>query len=189
MQINVSVAAPQAGVTVIRDAGVYRLDIIVNQSYSDFRHAFEAAAPPLSQDVLALVMAGQPNPDAMIAATNANAPYGFIRYGTPLEYSLILNVLGFPPEQRQSVQYLMGNHMIATGMYVEDQSTQLYAPLKVTIYADAQGQTHFVIDQPSTRFDSFGNPVISATGILLDEKLAGLLTALGAPVPNELLHA
>ncbi|EHB56551.1 protein of unknown function DUF302 [Mycolicibacterium rhodesiae JS60] len=186
MQINVSVAAPQAGVNVIGN-NVNRLDIIVNQSYSDFRAAFEAAVPTMSQDVLNVILAGQPNLDALIAATNANAPYGFIRYGSIPPFSLMLSAgFGYPPEASNVVQYLVGNHLFAEEMYREDQSVMLYAPLRAAIYQDADGKTHFVIDQPSTVFDSFDNPVIEATGNQIDEKLADLLTVLGAPAPNEL---
>jgi len=42
------------------------------------------------------------------------------------------------------------------------------------------------VDQPSTRFSSFGNADIAATGKHLDEKLALLLAKLGLPVPNML---
>ena len=33
----------------------------------------------------------------------------------------------------------------------------LYAPLRTLIYEDLHGKVHFSIDQPSTRFSSFGN--------------------------------
>lgn len=45
---------------------------------------------------------------------------------------------------------------------------------------------HFAVDQPSTRFASFGNADIAATGRKLDEKLAGLLRDLDLPVPAAL---
>jgi hypothetical protein len=49
-----------------------------------------------------------------------------------------------------------------------------------------QREIHFSIDQPSTRFSSFGNDDIAATGKRLDQKLAELLTHLGLPVPGQL---
>jgi hypothetical protein len=45
-----------------------------------------------------------------------------------------------------------------------------------------------VIDQPSTLFASFGDPRVAEVGRLLDAKLAGVLTALGANPPAELSH-
>jgi uncharacterized protein (DUF302 family) len=62
----------------------------------------------------------------------------------------------------------------------------LYAPLRTAIYETADGTTWFSIDQPSTRFSSFGNPAITEVGVELDHKLAALLEHLGAPVPPAL---
>jgi hypothetical protein len=62
----------------------------------------------------------------------------------------------------------------------------LYAPLRTAIYEDSSGATHFSIDQPSTRFASFGDPRITEVGRLLDAKLAELLSLLRLPVPAEL---
>jgi hypothetical protein len=62
----------------------------------------------------------------------------------------------------------------------------LYAPLRTAIHEDAEGTTWFSVDQPSTRFDSFGDPAITDVGRELDRKLAALLEHLGAPVPPAL---
>jgi hypothetical protein len=62
----------------------------------------------------------------------------------------------------------------------------LYAPLRTAIYQDAEGTTWFTVDQPSTRFSSFGDPDITKVGFDLDHKLAVLLEYLEAPVPEAL---
>jgi hypothetical protein len=62
----------------------------------------------------------------------------------------------------------------------------LYAPLRTLIHEDADGTTWFSVDQPSTRFNSFGDPAITEVGIELDRKLAALIEHLGAPVPPAL---
>ena len=64
----------------------------------------------------------------------------------------------------------------------------LYAPLRTAIYQDADGQAHLSIDQPSTRFASFGDPHIAAVGLELDTKLAEILRLMSLPVPAELEH-
>jgi hypothetical protein len=71
-------------------------------------------------------------------------------------------------------------------MYGKDPGVMLYAPLRTLIYEDLNGKVHFSIDQPSTRFSSFGNDDVAATGKRLDEKLAGLLAHLALPVPGQL---
>jgi hypothetical protein len=79
--------------------------------------------------------------------------------------------------------YLMGNHTVAQRMYTHDPAVALYAPLRTTIHEDRQGVTWFSIDQPSTRFASFGNPDITEVGLELDAKLADLLRFLDISAP------
>ena len=43
-----------------------------------------------------------------------------------------------------------------------------------------------LIDRPSAHFASYGNPAVTEVGAELDSLVAGLLGALGAPVPREL---
>jgi hypothetical protein len=71
-------------------------------------------------------------------------------------------------------------------MYAISPAIMLYAPLRTAIYEDREGMTWFAVDQPSTRFGSFGDPGIAAVGVELDRKLAALLEHLGAPVPDVL---
>jgi uncharacterized protein (DUF302 family) len=80
----------------------------------------------------------------------------------------------------------MGNHTIAERMYRHDPAVMLYAPLRTLIHEDTDGATWFTIDQPSTRFRSFGDPAITQVGLELDHKLTALLEHLGAPVPPAL---
>ena len=82
--------------------------------------------------------------------------------------------------------YMMGNNVVVETMYRHDPAVMLYAPLRTTIYEDSAGATHFSIDQPSTRFASFGDPRITEVGRLLDTKLAELLSLLRLPVPADL---
>ncbi|HEX7823547.1 MAG TPA: DUF302 domain-containing protein, partial [Mycobacterium sp.] len=85
-------------------------------------------------------------------------------------------------------EYLAGNHTIAERMYRHEPAAMLYAPLRLFIYADDDGQGVLVIDQPSTLFGSLGsNPDVAAVGRELDRKIAGVLSAMGAHVPSALL--
>ncbi len=61
--------------------------------------------------------------------------------------------------------------------------------MRAAIYADVDGRVRFAIDQPSTVFDSFGTPEITEVAYELDKKIAALLTALDAPVPDVLVAA
>lgn len=113
---------------------------------------------------------------------DAVAPYGFVRYAT-IDGSPVFAVAG---HRSRSIVYLMGNHTIAETMYRHDPGVLLYAPLRLCLYEDLDGRAHLSIDQPGDQFGSLGHPDITATGHLLDQKLAALLTGLGTAVPDTL---
>jgi Domain of unknown function DUF302 len=120
--------------------------------------------------------------DTVLRAAADNAPHDFIRYWT-IDAGALMRLAGDSP---RCASYLMGNHTIAERMYRHDPAIMLYAPLRTAIHEDADGAVWFSVDQPSTRFASFGDSAITAVGLELDRKLAALLRYLGAPVPPAL---
>jgi len=86
----------------------------------------------------------------------------------------------------RAVTYMMGNNVIVERMFRHHPGVMLYAPLRTAIYEDESARTHFSIDQPSTRFASFGDSRIAAVGLELDTKLAELLQLMSMQVPAEL---
>jgi hypothetical protein len=156
-----------------------RLIVDVDGPFDEFRARYEEAVPTYDLGGLARFS----NWDAVVADAAAAAPNGFFRYGT-IDAGPIFAIAG---HKSRSVVYLMGNHTIAETMYAHDPGIMLYAPLRTVIYEDLDGGVHFATDQPSHQFGSFGDPDIAATGRLLDEKLAALLTGLGVAVPDGLV--
>jgi hypothetical protein len=157
---------------------VTRLVIDVNSSFDDFKSRYEQAVPPFSPDKIA----GLADWNAVVARTAELAPHGFLLYGK-VDAAPVMKLNG---HTRRAITYLMGNHVVAETMYGKDPGVMLYAPLRTLIYEDLNGRVHFSIDQPGTRFSSFGNDHIAATGKQLDQKLAALLADLGLPVPGQL---
>jgi hypothetical protein len=152
--ISVPVAAPTSGVMVVPDH-VKRLDIVVDATYADLRARFEQAVPTASADLTALLASGTPDYDALVAATNASAPQGFIRY-----YSLDasrLTVWGYDPADTHSVQYLFGNPLVTEKLYKQNPSTLLATPLRAQIYEAPDGSVHLVFDDPA--LDSTASPI------------------------------
>ena len=149
-------------------------------NFDDFRARYEDAAP-------AYDLAGRApqfsNWDDVIKDVDSVAPYGFVRYAT-IDASPVFSIAG---HEARSVIYLMGNHTIAETMYRHDPGVLLYAPLRLCLYEDLDGAAHLSIDQPSDQFGSLGHPDITATGQLLDEKLAALLSGLRVAVPDSLI--
>jgi uncharacterized protein DUF302 len=161
---------------------VVRLSIDTGTSFEDFRTRFEAAVPVLDLDRLARLQAGEASWDTVLAAAAENAPHGFMRFwGT--DAGQLMRLAGDPGS---CVTYLMGNHTIAERMYRHDPAVMLYAPLRAMIHRNRQGVTRFSLDQPSTRFGSFGVGEIAAVGLELDHKVADLLEFLDVPVPSAL---
>ena len=172
-----SADADNKGFVAVPDR-VTRLVIDVHSSFDEFKSRYEQAVPAFSPDKIA----GLADWNAVVARTAELAPHGFLLYGK-VDAAPVMKLNGHP---QRAVSYLMGNHVVAETMYGKDPGVMLYAPLRSLIYEDLKGNVHFSIDQPSTRFSSFGNHDVAATGKRLDQKLAELLTHLGLPVPAQL---
>jgi len=172
-----SAGAGEQGFRAVPDR-VTRLVIDVDSSFDEFKSRYEQAVPAFSPDKIA----GLPDWNAVVARTAEIAPHGFLLYGK-VDVSPVMKLNG---HTQRAVTYLMGNHTVAEAMYGKDPGVMLYAPLRTLIYEDLEGKVHFSIDQPSTRFSSFANDDIAATGKRLDDKLAGLLAELHLPVPVNL---
>jgi hypothetical protein len=158
---------------------VNRLVIDVAGPFEAFRRRYEQAAPPLDPEQILALVGRQAPWDDVLAVAEETAPHGFLIYWS----SDVTPLMALAGDEGRCVQYLMGNHTIAERMYRHDPAAMLYAPLRTAICLGADGQTKFVVDQPSTVFSSFGIPEITAVGAELDRMLAALLTALDAPVP------
>jgi hypothetical protein len=161
---------------------VRRLAIAAGAGFDDFRDRYEQSVPSLDAERLAALVREGADWDSVLRAAAENAPHHFIRYWT-LDAGTLMRLAGDSP---RCSSYLMGNHTIAERMYRHDPAIMLYAPLRTAIYEDTDGTTWFTVDQPSTRFRSFGDPAITDVGLELDHKLAALLEHLGAPVPAAL---
>jgi hypothetical protein len=157
---------------------VDRLTIAVGAGFHDFRERYEQSVPSLDTERLAALVREGADWDTVQRAAAENAPYHFMRYWTS-DVGALMRLAGDSP---RCSSYLMGNHTIAERMYRHDPAIMLYAPLRTAIYEDADGRTWFSVDQPSTRFRSYGDPAITDVGLELDHKLAALLEHLGAPV-------
>ena len=90
-----------------------------------------------------------------------------------------LPLLSLAGHTTQAVEYLLGNHAIAETMFRHDPRALLYAPLRVLIYADADGNAVFSMDQPSAAFGGLGIADVTKVGESLDRKVVNLLRVIG----------
>jgi hypothetical protein len=114
--------------------------------------------------------------------TADHAPHSFVNFWT-FDPTAMMQLLG---HRNRTITYMMGNNIIVETMFRRDPGVMLYAPLRTAIYEDTAGRAHLSIDQPSSKFASFGDPRIAEVGVQLDAKLAALLRLLGVSVPDEL---
>jgi hypothetical protein len=169
---------PDDAVSIVAHT-VNRLVIRSTGTYDDLRSRYEAAVPVFDWSLLDDVTSW----DEVLKVTDAAAPNGFLLYGrVEIDPFMVKN-----GHTSRCTTYLMGNHTIAETMYGQNAGVMLYAPLRTVIYEDGEGDSaSFAVDQPSTRFSSFDDASIAATGRLLDRKLAALLATLRLPVPDGL---
>jgi hypothetical protein len=157
------------------DHTMTRVDVATGMAFDEFRAAFEAAAPKADVAAAYRIIDSGGTWDDVLAAAAANAPNDLMVYWT-IDASL-LTVAGY--SRTRAVEYLLGNHTIAETMFRHDPRALLYAPLRVLIYEDADGNAVFSIDQPGKAFGSLGIEDVTEVGEGLNRKVANLLRVIG----------
>jgi hypothetical protein len=114
--------------------------------------------------------------------TAEQAPHSFVNFWT-FDPTPMMRLVG---HHTRATTYMMGNNVIVETMFRHDPGVMLYAPLRVAIYENADGHVYLSVDQPSTKFGSFGDARIAEVGSALDAKLAALLRLMRLPVPQAL---
>jgi hypothetical protein len=152
-----------------------RIDIATGVEFDEFIRAFEKAAPNFDPATVRQVVERGGSWDDVLAAAAINAPNDLMVYakidGLPL--------LGLAGHATKATEYLLGNHTIAETMFRHDPKALLYAPLRLLIHADADGNAVFSMDQPSAAFGSLGIAEVTKVGESLDRKMVNLLRIIG----------
>lgn len=152
-----------------------RIDIATGVAFDEFIAAFEAAAPAVDRDAVQEIASRGGTWDDVVAVAAANAPNGLMIYWK-IDAFPFFSIAG---HTTKAVEYLLGNHTVAETMFRHDPKALLYAPLRLLIYADADGNAVFSMDQPSAAFGSLGVTEVTAVGHSLDHKVENLLRVIG----------
>lgn len=96
---------------------------------------------------------------------------GFMLFGT-IDHGELLSLFG---QKRKAVQYVVGNPLLALQMTQHDVRAGLYAPLRVLVYEDEEGNTCLEYDQPSSLFGQFHDDRITSFANQLDHKMGELV--------------
>ena len=155
-----------------------RLVVALPAPYDEAREQYETLVPEVDFARFFQMASWQ----ATLELAEINAPHGFMRY----DRGDVTATMAGSTSLWKATQYLMGNHTIAERMFRHDPSVMLHAPLRTLLYADADGDTKFAVDQPGLLFASYHNPDIDTVGEELDALLVGLIELLGGEVPKQL---
>ena len=155
---------------------IRRLHVPLGRPYADAIADFERIVPPIDPQRFQSLDSWEEN----LRLSGTVAPLGLMRFGA-IDVVAYMRASG---TDRPGIEYLAGNHTIAERMYRHEPAAMLYAPLRLFIFADDDGQGVLVMDQPSTLFGSLGsNPDVAAVGRELDQKVFGVLSAMGVHAP------
>ncbi|MDT5142812.1 MAG: hypothetical protein QOI79_2159 [Mycobacterium sp.] len=132
--------------TIAIDHPSRRLVVALPAPYDEAREQYETLVPEVDFARFFQMASWQ----ATLELAEINAPQGFMRY----YLGDVTATMAGSTSLWKATQYLMGNHTIAERMFRQDPSVMLHAPLRTLLYADADGDTKFAVDQPSLLFAS-----------------------------------
>jgi len=157
-----------------------RVDIGTGVEFEKFLTDFEAAAPAFDPVPMQRLVESGGTWDEVRAAVARNAPNELMVYAK-IDATPLLGVAGHAVK---AVEYLLGNHVIAETMFRHDPKALLYAPLRLLVYSDADGNAVFSMIRPSSAFGSLGIAEVTEVGLSLDRKVANLLRVIGVDSGN-----
>ena len=158
--------------------GMTRVDIATGVPFDQFIAALEQAAPPVDRAAVAQIVASGGDWDDVVAAAATNAPNELMVYAK-IDATEFFSAAG---HHTQAIEYLIGNHVIAETMFRHDPKALLYAPLRMLVHSDVDGNAIFTMDQPGPAFGSLGIDEVSEVGEGLDRKVVNLLRVVGVDV-------
>jgi len=154
---------------------IERVDSVSKQRFEEVVAAFEMNVP--AADFVKLAQLGASRAAAQEIEEAVRSMVGdleFVRFAK-LDQGPLVSLLGKP---KKMTVYLIGNPVLANRMYEQNPAVGLYAPLRVSIYDDYNGTTHFTYDRPSTLLAQFDDEKIRAAAEMLDDKLKTLASRL-----------
>jgi uncharacterized protein (DUF302 family) len=156
---GVALAHPNLTVGTIR---VEHVRIVSTKTFAQVKSALEAQVPQLDPAIATALNAG----DLERAQK--------LEHGTPLyiflkrDHGALLQAQG---GARNAIQYEIGNPLTASQMTRHKLGAALYAPLRVVLYENSNGEPTFEYDKPSTLFGQFGDAEVANVGHELDQEI------------------
>ena len=139
-----------------------------SKPFAEARKALEASIPALDAEIGVLL--GDGLTDRLRQRLESGAELSIF---LTFNHGALLRLYG---QDRQAMQYLIGNPLTASKMTRYNVAAALYAPLRVVLYETDSG-SRFEYDLPSSLFGQFGDERITEVARGLDVSLGRALSA------------
>ena len=156
----------QATVTS-RTIAVEHIKISSERSFADVRRKLESALPKYDRNIAATLSNGD---EKSAKEYEENGPT--LSIVAAVDHGANLQIAG---RKRNAVLYEIGNPLTATKMTRHQLPAALYAPLRVVLFEDEQGQGVFEYDKPSSLFAQYGDERVTEEGRHSDATLEAAL--------------
>jgi uncharacterized protein (DUF302 family) len=159
-----------------------RREIRTRRPFDEVVAAIEAKAPVvvpeanhqlLGQDTIAAIRSGRLDSAELRRRVESRlGPSGFMLL-MKIEHDLLMGDLG---RKHRSVQYAIGNPLIAKDVSDAAPEVCLYTPLRIAVLEDEKdGSTWVLYDNPESLMGSFGSPAARKIGSSLNQKIIKLV--------------
>ena len=150
-----------------RTIAVEHLRIESTKSFADVRAALERRVPHLDPSIVKALNDGD------VERANREKKAGPELWIFQVrDHGALLKIVG---NERNALQYDIGNPVTASLMTRHQLAAALYPPIRVVLYENDAGHGVFEYDQPATPFGQFGDERVTAVARGLDAALARAL--------------
>jgi uncharacterized protein (DUF302 family) len=166
MERDMPEASTQSSVTS-HTISVEHIRVSSGQPFAEVRRKLQATVPKLDTGIAEALRSGD---QKRAKAYEENGPKLSI-FGER-DHGALLQISG---RKRNGVQYDIGNPLTASKMTRHQLPAALYAPLRVVLFEDEQGEGIFEYDKPSSFFGQYGDDRVTEVGRYLDATLEAVL--------------
>lgn len=169
-------AAERTGATRVTSFVVEHVVVPSNNSYAQVTGELEARlGPPANWEVLPQQLAARNLSWEEVTdfTWSLIGTSGFTTF-VKMEQGTLLSLTGKP---KRIAQYSIGNHMIGVQMIEEQPEIGLYAPPRLVVYEDYEGQTFVAYDRLTSLVSQYHDDTVMSVARLVDQKMDELIRA------------
>lgn len=150
-----------------RSFSIEHVTVVCDKPFEETRKAFEKLLPTFNVEALALLSHGEIERAGELLEKSPELSILLSR-----DHGSVLKIAGL---NRKAIQYDVGNPLTASKMTRHRLQTALYAPFRVVLYENTEGQAIFEYDKPSTIFSQFDDREVTNVALSLDAAIEATL--------------